>query len=318
MFTADRRYTSRETLPFHAYTQPRRPKGCFAKTFATLKQRVPRLVTDLEKIRLRLAASMLASTMMRSVPGGSVFDSTLQALKLVKWEMSRAEKVVAVGIWDLETRAGNVPDLLESLNAAQPTFTFFEVQAAIPSGIVSQQQKVVAWAESKMGVKLPLEVRDQIGLNIIADEVFPRAEQVRHDLGLDYLVAITPYMIAGEDDEEIYWNHFSMAQGHVSIISTAQVREMAQAVGRPFEVGVAALMLSSLLVGLNPRLGFHADSGCLFDYNGARHTFASTIAKPRIEADCLKLVTPKFRDAASALVEAVEKYGNARQSAAEP
>jgi hypothetical protein len=295
--------------PFTLVHNPGVQRGAFAKTFAVLKRRVPKSVIDLEKTRPRLAASVLASTLMRSVQGGSALDSTFQALEVVKWNMSRAEKVVAVGIWDLETRAGNVPDLLESLNTAQPTFTFFEVQAAIPSGIVSQRQKVVAWAESKMRVKLPPEVRDQIGLNIIADEVLPRAERVRHDLGLDYLVAITPYMLAGEDGNAVYWNHFSTAQGDVSIISTAQLRELAEAVGRPFEVAVAALLLSSLLVGLNPTLGFHSDTGCLFDYNGARDTFANTIAKPRIETDCLKLIRPKFRKAAVALVEAIEKYG---------
>jgi hypothetical protein len=305
--------------PFTLVHNPGVPRGTFVKTYATLKRREPNLVFALERIRPRLAASVLGSTMIRSVPDGSVLDSTLEALELVQSEMSRGEKVLAVGIWGLETRAGNIPDLLEALNAAQATFTFFEVQAAIPAGLVSQRQKVLAWAESKLGRKLPSKESQHIRLNVIADEVFPRAEKVRQDLGLDYLVAITPYMIAGEDSEEIYWNHFSMAQGDVSIISTAQLRELAQTAGRPFEVALAALMISSLLVGLNPRLGFHSDNGCLFDYNGGRHTLAGTIAKPRIEGDCLKLIKPRFREAASSLVEAVEKYHNtAPESVSEP
>jgi hypothetical protein len=300
--------------PFTLVHNPRVQKRTLAEAFSTLKQRVPKLVTDLEHIRPQLTASVLASVLFRAVPGGSAISSTLEALKLVKHEMTRAKKVVAVGIWDLETRAGNVPELLEALNTAQPMFTFFEVQAAIPSGIVSQRQKIVAWAESRLGRKLLSKDIEQISQNIISDEIIPRADKIRRDLGLDYLVAITPYMIAGEDGDEIYWNHFSMAQGHVSMVSTAQLREMAQSVDRPFEAAVAVLIVSSLLVGLNADLGFHPDSGCLFDYNGARHTLTNTIAKPRIEGDCLKLVKPRFKEAASALVEAVARYGDTQES----
>jgi hypothetical protein len=295
--------------PFTLVHNPDVQRDDFAKAFSTLKRRVPRLLANLERSRPQLAASVVVSTLIRSVAGGSALGLALEALELVNQEMSRAEKVVAVGIWDLETRAGNIPELLEALNRAQPTFTFFEVQAAIPSGIVSQQQKVCAWAESRLGRKLLPDEREQIGINIIADEVYPRADKVRKDLGLDYLVAISPYMIAFQNGEKIYWNHFSMDQARVSIISTAQLRTLAHGVGRPFEVAVAALMLSSVLVGLNPQLHYHDDTGCLFDFNEDRYTFATTINRPRIEESCLKQVKPQFRKAASVLVEAVGRYG---------
>ena len=96
--------------------------------------------------------------------------------------------------------------------------------------------------------------------------------------------------------------------------STAQLRELAQAAGRPFEVAVAVLILSSLLVGLSPRLGFHPDTGCLFDYNESRTTLTKSIFNPVIEEECLELLVPRFREPALALVAAVKKYGSTRKS----
>jgi hypothetical protein len=198
--------------------------------------------------------------------GSAETGAAVAALARIVTELQRQPDVVRVGIWDLDTRVGGLPRIIEALNIAQPAFTFFEVQATIPAGLVSAPSRVVRWVAR--AATLSAKEREEVAENMIADDFYKHAETVRTDLGLDYLVGLTPQMVAGEDDEEIFWNHFSAFQERLILASTYELAKFAREAGRPFEALVGGVVVAQLLVAIHyPEFGFHDDRGCLFDYN---------------------------------------------------
>jgi hypothetical protein len=126
-------------------------------------------------------------------------------------------------------------------------------------------------------------------------------------LGLNYLAALTPAMIAGSTAREVYWNHFSSGSGRLFLISTADLREFAREAGRSFESAVACLLVTQLLAAMSPKLHFHADRGCLLDYNGDRKSLIKTLKNPVIETRCLDKMQPNVRAAAESLVATLRR-----------
>lgn len=255
----------------------------------------------------------LQATLAASFGSGALSTA---ALGKVAKEMKRQERVETVGIWDLGAWVGNLPKIVEALNAAQPAIVIFEVQAAIPAGLVSQPDHVILWGEEKLGRTLADEERSEQSEAIIDEEFFPRAEVVRKDLGVDYLVGLSGARIAGVvDDEEghvVHSDFFSSTEGRVCLASTFGLRELAAKAGCPFESAVAYVFLGSLFTAMNSDVEFHEDRGCLLDYNYDRSTIINGLRDPKLDTDCRGHIRPAYRGMAESLVKTLRKYSESQ------
>lgn len=213
-----------------------------------------------------------------------------------------------VGVWDLGAWLSGLPHLVERYNAAQRTFEFYAVTATVPVGTIRSPVGVAAWYHQLTNETLRAAEKRELENNVIADDFFPLADVVRKDLGLDYLVGLTPSMVAGTDGDELYWNHFSTYDRRTILASTHDLRDFAAESERPFEVFLGTVVLAQLLVAGSRELGYHENRGCLFDYNESRVSLQATIAELRIEPACLKLVAPRYRKAAAALLELLRHW----------
>jgi hypothetical protein len=236
-----------------------------------------------------------------------VREAAREALVAPGAAVSQARRV---GIWDLSAYVGHLPAVIDALNASQQDLVFYEAIAALPVGTVSQPERVRAWSKARTGSSRLPGVEE----NVIADDFFRRAGVVRRDLGLDYLAGITSRLVADEDEEELYWNLFSTHRGKLLLVSSAGLREYARRAGRPFEYAVAGVILAQLMEAIHPRLRFHEDRGCIFDYNEDRAGIVKMLRAPRIEESCLKLMKPAGRAAALAMVEALRQYAKGGSS----
>jgi hypothetical protein len=254
----------------------------------------------------------LVKTSFARAPAGSIAalvrSEAVPAYEHVLADLERRPKVITVGIWELGTRAGYLPWLIERLNAAQPLFTFFKIQAAIPSGLVSRPSRVSQWLADMLGHDLAPEDLEAITDNVIAEDFFGRAERVRKEIGVEYLIGITPSMVAGDDDGSIYWNHLSTSHGRTILASAYGMHAHAHKAGRPFEVAVALVAIAQLLATLNTRVQYHDDVGCLFDYTQDHRAIVKSLRQPMIEEVCFKRLAPRYQDAAAALVAALGDY----------
>jgi hypothetical protein len=221
---------------------------------------------------------------------------------------------ITVGIWSLDAWLGSLSGLIDALNGAQKLFVFYEVQASVPSGLISRSERKVLWLKDALGMNPDDRAKQQIkeaertiGDNVIANDFYGLADEVRTDLGLDYIVGITSSMVAGNDDEGYFTDHFSTYEGHTILASSYQLHEFSRSSALPFDAFLANLVVSQLLVALNPRLSFHEDRGCLFDYDDARVTLIDKVRTPMIERRCMALIKPSLRDAAQSLVRLLEK-----------
>lgn len=222
--------------------------------------------------------------------------------------LARLAKVRRVGVLDMGAWIGGVPTLLERLNAAQSLFTIFEVQAPMPGGLLKTPVGMAEWAAEQLGKPLSKSDRDEMEPHVIANEFFTAAEDIRNHFGLDLIVGMTPAMIAGfQADGEIFWNHFSAVTDKTILLSTADLRRFAEAAHRPFEAGVGALMVATLLVAVNRKLGYHEDTGCIFDYNGSRVSLVTTLKLMRIDVQCLRAMTTEQADAAISMLTVLKR-----------
>jgi hypothetical protein len=261
--------------------------------------------------KLRRSVLFSVSAVTGPAPEPSSAGPSVRSLAPVLSDLGREAHVVTVGVWDIDAAVARLPDVIRVMNRAQPKLTFFEVHAAIPAGTVSRSERVAEWAKRlrrKINRRLSAREREEIADNLIDEDFFDRASTVRSDLGVDYLVGITASMVAGEDENGPYWNFFTSSKDRSLLVSSYDLREFAARARRPFEVAVSLLVLAQTMIELNPRLGFHEDRGCLFDENIDRAAFTTVIRQPEIDEDCLSLLRPKFRDAATAIVEALERY----------
>jgi len=218
---------------------------------------------------------------------------------------------VRVGLWDVGARIGYLQELVECLNASQASFMFVEVSSPVPSGLISTPERITEWARERKH-RWSAADRESLVHNVIAEDFFDQAEQVhrdlRRDIKLNYLLGLTAAMVAGDDEDGIYWNHFSTFKGKLALASTYELREFAKRARCPFESLVGIVVVAQLLVAMNwPRLGFHENRGCLFDYDEQRYTIAQKAKNATIEQKCLSFIRPRHRAAAAALVEALKK-----------
>ena len=86
--------------------------------------------------------------------GAKAGHQTITAIPLLARavaELERQPNVVTVGIWDLGSRVGRLSHMIEALNTAQAAFAIFQVEAAIPAGMISRPERVAAWIREKFG-----------------------------------------------------------------------------------------------------------------------------------------------------------------------
>ncbi len=282
------------------------PGGREDQWLGVVRRAKPKAARTLAALSPALRRTLLGS----SFALGARAPAALSALARVSDELVRHPEVVSAGIWDLGTRVAALPRLIERLNRAQPGFVFFEVQAAIPAGLVSRPERVAQWAKERLGRRLkPDEVRE-LRSNVIDTDFFERAESVRKDLGVAYLVGLTPSGVASESEDEADWNYFSMFRKRLVLASTYEVRTFAERAGRPFEALVGGIVVAQLLVAMHfPRLSFHDENrGCLFDYREQRETIVDAARNAGIEKECLERIDEPYRASATALVKALRAY----------
>ncbi len=225
-------------------------------------------------------------------------------------------RVQQIGVWDLGAWVGGLPHVIEALNGSQPRFTFFEVQAALPAGLRSSEEKLRAFAKEELRRKLTRSEKENSQSAILDDDFLPRAEIVRRDLGIDYLVAISPAPLAGifkpkGEPRTIYFDFFLTSSGQTAVVSVDGLRKLAARAQRPYEMAVGYVVLGAALVGLagGDELDFHdEDRGCLFDFNEDRRSIVPALRSPSIEESCVRKMRPRYRSAALAMIRSLDEY----------
>ena len=99
------------------------------------------------------------------------------------------------------------------------------------------------------------------------------------------MIGITPSMVAwNEPGQGVTWNRFSAFSRRTIIASTYQLRDFAAETKRPFEEFLGAILVAQLFVAkFYPKVGFHDDNGCLFDYCDDRVSIKKQVEDLKIE-----------------------------------
>lgn len=193
-----------------------------------------------------------------------------------------------VGILDLGAWVSRLPDLLKVMNKSQDALVFLEVQTPVPAGLIKTKEPLARWAEKLLGRSLKEEESKDLMRNMLADEFFFFGESVRKQNKLDVLVALTPAMIAFEENGAPRWNYFAAGDGDVSVVSTCDLREFSTKAGRPYEAAIGMLIAAQVLASRNDMVYHDETRGCIFDFNEERTELVDSIRGMRIDADCMK------------------------------
>jgi hypothetical protein len=238
-------------------------------------------------------------------------SGVLKRVRPVVEELTRQPKVTTIGLWDLDANIGQLPEIIKVLNAAQPALTFFHLQGVpLSSGLIGRPELVADWLADRLDRKPTKKERAEIGDNLYANEFYEISSNVRKSVGVDYLVGITSYMIASEDDEQVYWNLFADWYGRLVLVSTYGLREYATKADRPIEVALAMLFVAAASVAMNRRLDYHddEDTGCLLDRNMSRDNIVESLRQLKIDEACLRKFDRKNREPTLAMLEALRVY----------
>lgn len=220
-----------------------------------------------------------------ALPAGP--DLPADVLKVV--ERAASGTIAAtVGILDLGAWVSRLPDLLKVMNKSQDALVFLEVQTPVPAGLIKTKEPLARWAEKLLGRSLKVEESQDLMRNMLADEFYFFGESVRQQNKLDVLVALTPAMIAFEEDGTPRWNYFAAGDKNVSVVSTCDLREFSTKAGRPYEAAVGMLIAAQVLASRND-IKYHDETrGCIFDFNENRTDLVDGIRGMHIDADCMK------------------------------
>ena len=232
-------------------------------------------------------------------------------------ELERQTKVTTVALWDLDARVGNLPALLKPLNKSQAELTFFDLQGApLPAGLLGTPEFMAEWIHSKIKRKPARSGEAVIGEHLNSNAFYEGAAIIHKRTGVDYLVGISPFLIAGETDDEIFWNHFSDVKDRLLLVSTHGIRELSEQAGRPVEVGIAVLVIATLAIAMNRRLAYHrrGASGCLIDDNNDRNNIVGMIRDLTIDFECLEKFENKNRDPFLALLGGLRNYKESKHA----
>jgi len=258
---------------------------------------------------LRLPNPNLTETLLASIDAGAAMAPPSPAVRRVVEDLERTPNVVTVGLFDLDAQIAGLGRLIDALNETERVFTFFEVLAPLPAGlVVVDPEHVVEMARKRTGQRFRKADLADLAENFLFDDFRKFGRVVREGTGVDYLVGITRYKVAWTSSGEFGWNYFTASSGRTILLSIYQLREYAAKAGRSVEVAVVGMAIAEVLVSLNRRLHYHEDRGCMFDFNQERETIVESIRQARIDDDCLKRIDEPYRDAAVALNDALRKY----------
>jgi hypothetical protein len=277
---------------------------------SAIGQTAPDLARSLEALPPRLSSTLLSSSFAQQALGTET-DTAAEALRPILKDLQRSKTTVTVALWDIDARVGELPEIINLLNQSQPVFTFFDLQAPIPSGLIIQAEHFGVWAQKRLGRHVSKKDREEFQNNLMSNDFYKHASGVYQDLGVDYLVGLTQYMIAGEEDGQFFWSYFSTASpdNRILLVSSYDLRDYARRAGRPFEVAVGMLVVGQLLATINKKVKFHEiDTGCVFDFNDDRDTVIEGIKRVEIEPSCMALIDAKYRAPAQAMMEALRSY----------
>lgn len=280
----------------------------------TIKESAPDLVKSLNSIDPNLSSMLVASSFPTESLGADE-GQAIQSLRTVIGDLQRSKDVITVALWDLGARIGLLPEIIDLLNQSQPVFTFFNLQAPVPAGLVIQAENFAAWARHHSKEKVKTKGNQVIHNNLMSNDFYKYAQTVYKNLGVKYLVGVTPYMVAGEEHGKLFWNYFSTSRKGIILASSYELREYAQQAGRPFEVAVAGVVIAQLLVEINKGLKFHDENrGCMFDFNNDRVSIVESIRNGMIEPACLNLIDEKYRQAAQNMMAALKSYSREEEA----
>lgn len=272
-----------------------------------LGRKAPELVKALRSVNQNLCRALIASSYAQKSVEPK--EQVPAKLRRVVADLQRSKDVTTVAIWDLGAKIGGLPDVIHAINRSQPTFTFFELRAPVPGGLVIQAEIFGQWARKRLGTRLSKSAQQAPKNNFMFSDFREYASVVREQIGVDYLVGITQHMVAWEEGENIYWNYFSTSEKEIILVSAYDMREYAAQADRPYEAAVASTIIAQLLQEISEASLFHDENrGCLFDFNEDRDTIVEALRKARIEKACLQLVDEKYRDAAEKMVRALRNY----------
>jgi hypothetical protein len=218
-------------------------------------------------------------------------------------------KAFTVGIWDVNSLVGDLELVASTLNQAQSQLRFFEVSGAVPAGLISDQARVVAWL-GEHHHRVTGRKKSEIEENTIAEDFYPQARKLRLQLGLDAIVGLTSSLIAFDEGRHIEYNYFASCedkQKREMLVSTYDLRKYARLADLPLEAAIGGVLLSIVLVAINPKLEYHDNTGCLFDFNEDRDTIVDSLRAAKIDAGCLKKMRPALREPAEAMVQSLMK-----------
>jgi hypothetical protein len=291
---------------------------------AFLGAAAPELVGPLASLNPNLTSTLLESSLSHSEVGEDWERSAVERLRPVVEDLGRGVETVTVAVWDIDARVGLLPNVIEALNESQETFTFFDLQASIPAGLVVRSEYFDEWIEHRTKKRVEdftAWVRDKaekkrvsederrgFGDNLWSNDFYKYARVIYKQLGVDYLAGVTQYKVAGHEKGDYFWDYFSASQKGVLLTSAFDLREYARDGGRPFEVAVAQVVLAQLLVEIGPRVRFHEDRGCFFDFNESRDSIVRSIREMRVEPECMEKIDARYRGAAQSMADALRDY----------
>jgi hypothetical protein len=230
------------------------------------------------------------------------------------WQPAPAGKAVRVGIWDLGAFVGGIRNVIAALNRSQRAIEFYDIQAAVPSGLAATVDYLRITAIAQLGRPLTdVEIAD-LRPAMLADDFFRRSEAVRLDLKLDYLVSVTPMPLARIYEppgqaRTIHCDLFSTSSDRNSVVSADGLFKFAERAQQPYEMAVAYLVVGAVLYALNERADFHEENrACLFDFNNDRESILGGLRKPKICQACLELIDDGYRNPAIAMMRALDHY----------
>ncbi|HSB09704.1 MAG TPA: hypothetical protein VLM38_09490 [Blastocatellia bacterium] len=279
-----------------------------------LRKKSPDLFKALKSFSPNLRNTLISSTFAQKSIDPS--EQVPSKLRRVVRELQRSKEVVTVAIWDLDAKVDGLTEVMETLNKSQPVFTFFDLRAPVPAGLVIHSEFFTEWARRRMKFRVSKKEKANLRSNLMFNDFYDYARVVREQTGVDYLVGITRYKVAWEDGEDVYWDYFTTSDKGVILVSAYDMREYSSEAGRPLETAMAGMVIAQLLQELHKKALFHTENrGCLFDFNDERDTIVESIRAARIEDKCLMKIDAKYRDAARSMVKALKDYSPKREAA---
>lgn len=284
----------------------------------------PEVTEPLASLNPKLSHTLLDNSLAQAEAGEDWAAAAVERLRPVVEDLERGDTTVTVAVWDMDARVGLLPEIVELLNRAQEVFTFFDLQAPMPAGLVVRTEHFEEWVKQRAGKSLKnfkawvrdstekkrvtAQERRQFNDNIMSDDFYKYARIVRKELGVDYLAGITQFKVAGYEKGDYFWDYFSASHKNVLLASAFDLREYAHEAGRHFEVAVAQVVLAQLLVEMGPKVLFHEDRGCIFDFNESRSSIVRSLREMRVEPECLAKIREPYRGAVEKLVGALRDY----------